>query len=277
MKKIKALAIFNALSLIIHVAVAYMTQLKMINQKYMGEISAEYETLFTPAGFTFAIWGLIYVTLATMCLYHIVIAYKHDKSHPANYDLVKMGGLFILVSLASAAWLYAWTHEQLTISVALIVLQLIGLLAIHQRLHMYDTFKTAGLKICTQFPLSIYAGWISIATIANISSFLAARQWSGYGIGAEQWVVIMMSFAVLLSIVMILFKHNIYFGLAIAWGFYGIIVKRETLNPDSYDRIINTAWAGIGIILILSVIQLGRNISLKKSQPIFPSVSQPVK
>jgi hypothetical protein len=277
MRKIKALAIFNALSLFVHIAFAYMTQVKAINQKDVSEISAQYETLFTPAGITFAIWGLIYVTLAIMCLYHIVIAYKHDKFHPANTDLEQMGGLFILVSLSSAAWLYAWTHDQLSLSVSLIVLQLIGLFAIHQRLHMYDTFKTAGLKVCTQFPLSIYFGWISIATIANISSFLVAKQWDGYGIAPSQWVVIMMSVAILLSVMMILFRRNIYFGLVIAWGFYGIIVKRETVSPGSYNMIINTAWAGIGIIGILSVIQLVRNITHKKPKPVFPSMSAPVK
>lgn len=276
MRKIKGLAVFNAVSLIVHISFAYLTQAKEINKEDVAQISARYESLFTPSGFTFAIWGLIYVTLGIMCLYHIVIAYKHDKFHPANTDLEKMGGLFILVNLCSAAWLYAWTHEQISLSVGLIVMQLVGLLAINYRLHLYDTFKTPGLKICTQFPLSIYTGWISIATIANISSFFISKQWNGYNVAADEWVVIMISAAVLISIFMTLIRHNVYFGLVIAWGLYGIIVKREETTTESFPLIINAAWTGIGIIAILSLIQWVKNIKSKKRQALFPSMAAPI-
>ena len=90
MKKIKALAIFNAISLLVQLSVAYFAQAKMISPRDVGEVSAKYESLFTPAGMTFGIWGIIYTTLLLLCLYHIVIAYKHDKPHPANTDLLRV-------------------------------------------------------------------------------------------------------------------------------------------------------------------------------------------
>jgi len=277
MVKTKALAIFNAVALIIQLTVTYLVQTKAINQLNIGEVSDKYETLLTPADFTFGIWGVIYTLLIIMCLYHIVIAYKHEKYHPANKELLKMGSLFIVVNLASAGWLMAWVSERLLISVVLIVLQLLCLVAIHVRLKMYNTFKAAGLKVCNQFPLSIYLGWISIAVITNISSYLSSQQWTGLGLPATQWAIIMISIAVFLSTVMILIRRNIYFALVIAWGLYGIVVKRDNIDPDLYASIIITAWAGIGIILVLSLIQLIRNMYHKKPRETFPAAHFPLK
>jgi len=277
MKKIKALAVFNALALIIQLVVTYVIQTKAVFPQDVSEVSAKYESLLTPAGFTFAIWGLIYTLLIILCLYHIVIAYKHEKYHPANKELEKMGSLFIIVNLASAAWLIAWVKEELLVSVILIAVQLIGLIAIHHRLGMYNTLKAAGLKVCNQFPLSIYLGWIGIATIANVSSFLVAQQWSGFGLPALQWAIILISTAVFIAAFMILIRRNIYFGLVIAWGLYGIIVKRAAINEALYSPIIVSAWAGIGIIGLLAIIQLVRNISYKKPREIFPAAPIPLK
>ena len=277
MVKTKALAIFNAVALIIQLTVTYLVQTKAINQLNIGEVSDKYETLLTPADFTFGIWGVIYTLLIIMCLYHIVIAYKHEKYHPANKELLKMGSLFIVVNLASAGWLMAWVSERLLISVVLIVLQLLCLVAIHVRLKMYNTFKAAGLKVCNQFPLSIYLGWISIAVITNISSYLSSQQWTGLGLPATQWAIIMISIAVFLATVMILIRRNIYFALVIAWGLYGIVVKRDNIDPDLYASIIITAWAGIGIILVLSLIQLIRNMYHKKPRETFPAAHFPLK
>jgi hypothetical protein len=277
MKKIKALAIFNAVSLLIHISIAYFTQAKMISSQDVGEVSAKYESLFTPAGMTFGIWVIIYTTLGLLCLYHIIIAYKHDKPHPANTDLLRMNGWFIFVNLASAAWLIAWVHEELAVSVVLIFAQLLGLAIIHQRLRLYDPLKPAGLKLATQFPLSIYLGWISIAAIANSSSYLSSIQWDGFGISASKWVIIMMSGAVLLSALMIFARKNIHFGLVVAWGLYGIILKRQAINAELYEPVIITAWAAIGLIFLFSVVQLIRNIGYKKPRELFPSPVTPVK
>lgn len=277
MRKIKALAIFNALSLIVQLSFVYLTMTKAINRLDTGEVSDKYLSLFTPAGMTFAIWGIIYITLGILCLYHIVIAYKHDRSHPANTELLQINGLFIVLNLASAAWLVAWTNERLSFTIPLILLQLLCLIIIHQRMGIYDPRKPSELKIATHFPMSIYLGWISIATIANASSYLTAMGWDGAGLTPVQWTVIMIAVAILLSLFMIFARKNIYFGLTVAWGLFGIIQKISSANLNLYDPIITTAWAGVGVILISSVLQLVRNLTLKKLPKIFPSAANPVK
>lgn len=277
MKRIKVLAIFNALSLIVHLGTAYFIQSKQLNQKDVGEVLSKYETLFTPAPVTFGVWGIIYTALGILCLYHIVIAYKHDKWHPTNTDLERMGLFFIVTNLANAAWLVAWTQERLLVSLALVLLQLVGLIAIHIRLHLYDRSRPAGSKTCTQFPLSIYLAWISMIAIINTAAWLFAIGWEGWGLTAPQWTLILVSFAVGLALLMIYFRHNIYFGFVVTWTLYGIILNLRDLNSNAYDHVINTAWMGLGLTVLSCLIQIFSNNRYKKPREIFPSAHAPLK
>jgi hypothetical protein len=82
---------------------------------------------------------------------------------------------------------------------------------------------------------------------------------------------------VFLSTVMTLIRRNIYFALTVAWGLYGVVVKRDNIDADLYASIIITAWAGIGIILVLSLIQWIRNMYHKKPRETFPAAHIPLK
>lgn len=277
MRRINALAIFNALSLIAQLTVAKLIQSKMINPQDTGEVAAKYENLFSPAPVTFGIWGIVYTALGLFCLYHVIIAYKHDKTHPANTILLRMNGFFIMVNLAACAWLIAWSREWLLASVGLIFLQLICLVIIHRRLRIYDPLQPAAFKMAIQFPLSIYLGWISIATIANISAYLTSVNWDGYGVASVQWTVIMITLAVLLSVIMIFAKRNIYFALTVAWGLYGIFLKRKASGDELNTPILIATLSGIGIIVLFSLVRLTKNLTLKKPREIFPVSPSPVK
>jgi len=277
MKKIKALAIFNALSLIAHITMAYFIQHKLVNQKDVGDVFSQHETLFTPADITFGVWGIIYTALGILCLYHIVIAYKHDKWHPSNADLERMGLFFIIANLASAAWLVAWTQERLLVSLILVFLQLICLAGIHIRLRMYDRSRPAGSKTCTQFPISIYLGWITMTVIANAAAYLVAIGWDGWELTPPQWTLIMISVSVAISLIMIYFRHNIYFGFVVAWTLYGIILNVSDANTNANDNVKNTAWMGLGLIVLSCLIQVFSNSRYRKPREIFPSAPAPLK
>lgn len=277
MRKIKALAIFNTLSLIVHFAVTYFVMTRSINQLDVSEVSARYETLFTPAGITFSIWGIIYLLTGLFCLYHIIAAYKHDKTHSANNRLLKINGLFIILNLATAAWLVAWTQERLLIALGLIIIQLFCLMAINLRLRIYDPLRSAEFKLIAQVTFSIYFAWISIATIANAASWLKSIGWDGWGLTAVQWTFVMISIAIVLALLMIFVRRNVYFGLVVAWALFGIVQKRAPLDEHSDEPIITAAWAGVGVIFICSVIQLVRNMGRRKKLELFPSATTSLK
>lgn len=279
MQKIKALAVLNAISFILHLVITYMAQTKQLNAKDVSDVSDQFFSLFTPTGFTFAIWGIIYTFLGIFCLYHIIMAYKHDKVNPANADLVAIGPWFILNNIATAAWLWAWTSEQLLLSVALIFFQLLSLCIIHARLRIHSPLRTAGSKTCTEFPLSIYLGWISIATIANTAIYLVSIGWDGMGIPATTWTMIALAFAIALGVFMVMVRKNIAFGLVLIWGLYGIVHRLTTFDTNDYQDLINIAWGGIGLIFLLCLIQIGRSVTMrsKRRHVPFPEAPQPIK
>jgi hypothetical protein len=276
MRRIKALAIFNAVSFIIQVIFTYFAQSGYFSNLTVGAVSARHETLVTPAGLTFAIWGVIYTSLAILCLYHIIMAYKHDLTNPANHELSRMGNLFILLNLGAAAWLVAWTREIMLLSVILIFFQLICLIIIHIRLHIYSPTKAASVKVAMQFPLSIYLAWISMATVANMASFLSSTGWDGFGVAGYQWAIGMIAVALIISAFMILARRDVYFGLVTAWFLFGLVKKREGISGVENESIVITAYAGIGIMLLLSIYQLVKNVRYKNPREIFP-VGTPLK
>jgi hypothetical protein len=276
MQKAKSLAILNAISFILHVGLAYMTQEKLLNSNTVGDISDQYFTLFTPASFTFAIWGIIYSYLGILCLFHIIMAYKHQPDNPANRDVVAMGANFMINNLATAGWLIAWTNGNILVSLILIFIQLFTLISIHQNLRIHNRFRPAASKICTELPLSIYLGWISIATIANASTYLVSIGWDGASLSAVEWTMIMIGVAAILGIYMIFGRKNIGFGLVITWGLFGIISKLESLGNDDYKNLINIAWAAMVIVGLSTLVQIFRSFTKKRPEVRFPE-SAPLK
>ncbi len=262
MQKTRLLAVANLIAFIVHVCISYGSQFKLINDKAVGDISDSYPSLFTPAGFTFSIWGVIYISLSALVVYHLVMARKKTADHPANRDLLRMGPWFILNNIATALWTVVWTGEQLLLSVILIIVQLISLVIIHRSLNIYDLSRTIQSKAFTQFPLSIYLGWISIATIANTSTYLASINWTG-GLAPETWTVIMITVAVLLTAVVVFTRRNVFYGLVVVWALYGILSKRNSEGGD-YSQIVYTAWAGLIITAIICAIQTLRNSMLSR-------------
>lgn len=267
---IRSLAILNTVSLAIMISLSYLAQSKKLSTFDVGEISAKYETLFAPAGLTFVIWGLIYLSLSAFCIYHLVKAFNSNESEQADADIKAIGFLFIINTLATGVWLIAWVNEEIALSLLLIIIQLVTLILISVRAHIANPDRELASKIFTQFPLSIYFGWICIATIVNVSAFLVSINWNGFGISASNWAIIMIGVATLLSFFIIFVRRNFFFGLVILWALYGIVLKRQQVDPVEYQNIINAAWAAFILVILALLIRLIRTNKFK-TQPTTPS------
>lgn len=266
----KSLAILNTATLAIMLSLSYLAQNKQLSSLDVGEVSAKYETLFAPAGLTFAIWGLIYFSLTAFCIYHLVKALNSNEQEQADSDIRAIGVLFIINTLATGAWLVAWVNEAIGLSLLLIIVQLVTLILISVKAHIANPDRELSSKVFTQFPLSIYFGWICIATIANVSAFLVAINWGGFGISESNWVIIMIGVATLLSFFIIFVRRNFFFGLVILWALYGIVLKRQQVDPVQYQNVINAAWAAFILVVIALLIRVFRT-SKFKTQPSSPS------
>lgn len=228
---------------------SYLVQMKYFSSLDVGQVSAKFDTVFAPAGVTFAIWGLIYISLLVFTLAHIFFAFKTPEFSYVNQDTREIGIWFILNNVATGLWLLAWVNEQLLISLILIVIQLISLIQICIRVHIFNSDRSLTTKIITHFPLSIYFAWINVATIANFSAFLKA---SGLPGSEDIWTIVMIGIVCLLSLFIVLVKRNVFYGFVLLWALYGIILKREQVDKIMYENVIIAAYVAI-IILFLAL------------------------
>ncbi|TAE35987.1 MAG: hypothetical protein EAY66_07885 [Sphingobacteriales bacterium] len=254
MKKIKLLAILNFIFYLAAFSVSWLSQLKLFNNQNNAQVSAKYETLFTPAGLTFSIWWLIYLSLFGFVIYHAISAFKDDYDSEANKALRKINYLFVINNIATAFWIFAFSYEYLGLSLIFIIVQLLTLLLIALKLNLYSPHKSIMSRLFTQIPLSIYFAWLCIATIANFSVYLVSINWVG-NFNAETWVEIMIWSAVVLAVFMDIKKKNPYFGLVFMWALYGIQLKRAMIDAVLYREIILNIWVALAIIGLTVIIR----------------------
>ncbi len=158
----KIIKILTVVAYVLMVAVNYMAVLLPLGGRSTGEISDNYPNLFAPAGYAFSIWGIIYILLGIYVVYQLWL----DKNELAE----KVNRIFIINALLNASWLFAWHYDLIWLSVIIIAGLLFTLIKIA------DIFRTSFIvsKECwlIRLPFSIYFGWITVATIANIIVFL---------------------------------------------------------------------------------------------------------
>ncbi|NIV43810.1 tryptophan-rich sensory protein, partial [Candidatus Bathyarchaeota archaeon] len=157
---------------------------RLLNGKTSGEISDFYPTLITPAGYTFSIWGLIYVLLLAFVIYQAMPT-NRDKSF-----LGRISFLFALSTIFNIVWLVLWHYEFLAPSVILMFGLLATLIAIYLRLDIGKGNVSITERIAVHVPFSVYLGWITIATIANVAVVLTAVDWDTGGIDLVSWAAL---------------------------------------------------------------------------------------
>ena len=171
------------------VVMNYLANALPLNGKTTGELSDNLPNLFTPAGLTFSVWGVIYLLLAIFCILQFT---SHAKEIAIN-----AGWIFVLSCVFNAAWILAWHYEKLPLS----LLIMIGLLASLIFLNIQIKDLPHGL---VKAAFGIYLGWICIATIANVTAVLVSIDWNGFGISPVIWTIIMIAAGTLIVILTLL-------------------------------------------------------------------------
>ena len=266
MKKVKTLAILNFVFFFIACAISNLSQTKIFGGVTNADISNKYQTVFTPAGITFAIWGVIYLSLFGFTIYHFIRAYKDDVHSEASQAVLKVGYLFIINNIATTFWVFAFTYEYLFLSMVLIILQLTTLLLIFIRLNLWDLDKSFSNKLFTQFPLSIYFAWLCVANVANISLYLVSIGWNGFGISESDWAIVMIMVVVLITMFVVLFKRNAFFGLVAIWSIFGIRIKRVQIDENLFSVVIKVCDIALGILVVLVIAMIIKNLMYTKKE-----------
>lgn len=246
----KLIAIGNIIAVFVTILVNIIANSLPLNGKLTGELSDSYPNLFVPAGLTFAIWGIIYFLLILFAIYQIRILLTKE---PKDYEFIqKIGVLFIIGSLGNIAWIFFWHYEQVLLSLGAMLLLFISLLGIYLRLNIGKASVTMQQKYFVHIPISVYIGWITVATVANVTALLVDIDWQGFGINPGTWTILILAIVTLLTCLILFTRKDIAYSFVVIWALLGIFIKRTASDPVFGIRqdIANTAAIAIIIIVL---------------------------
>ena len=253
------LMVLNTMALVGMIVVNASANTLPLNGMNTGELSDAIPNLFVPSGRTFAIWGLIY----TLLIVFVVYQYTSRRTVKEEEDPVGLVGPWFFIScVANSLWIFAW-HWQLQIPSIIIMLVLLAtLIVMYTKSRLEDA--SLGFRIAVMLPISIYLGWITVATIANATSMLVVFEWNRFGLSEVFWTVAVMVVAIIINLLAIIIRGDIWFALVGAWALYGIYTKRTMTGIEPVPMVVYTAVAGvfaIGIAVIIHLIVKGRRVA----------------
>lgn len=249
---IRILQVLNILFFAGMIAVNYLANTGIIAGETMSSVSEKYQNLFTPAGYAFSIWGLIYISLLGFVIYQA----KGMISRKAPPEFVsKIGGWFILSSLMNMLWIFAWLNEWLGISVVIIMVLLFSLVMIIRNTRMELDDEPLPVIAFLWWPFSFYSGWVTVAVIANIAAYLTSLNWNGSPFSPETWTIGMILVAGVINLWITWSRNMREFALVGVWALTAIAVA----NWNMANWIAETALVTAGILFISSGTHAYRN------------------
>ncbi|MDN5353102.1 MAG: hypothetical protein PWQ12_2023 [Clostridiales bacterium] len=216
-----------------------------INGLTTGEISDAYPNLFAPAGITFSIWGLIYLLIAVFVFQSIFM--RRQETTAVKYLIEEIAPFFIINAILNGLWILAWHHLKIGISVGIMVGLLATLIYIERMIRVRSQVPWT-----IQAPFSIYFGWITVATVANVTVWLVSLGWGRFGLSEVFWtVLIVLIGAVIGFATMMRFRDRLYGGV-ILWAYAGILWKHLSSSGfgGRYPYVIGAVIVSLILILV---------------------------
>ena len=235
------------------IVINYLAMALPIGGRTTGEISDGIQNLFTPAGYAFSIWGIIYMLLA------IYIIYQFSRTE--DKVIARINPIFILNALLNAAWIFAWHYNIIWLSVIIMLGLLVTLIKIADILRQNTLSKKDYFLI--NLPFSIYFGWITVATIANITVLLVSLGWGRFGLAESIWAVSILLVGAAIGIWRALYDRSIPYALVLVWAYGAILFKHLSANGfgGAYPTIIATTVVCL-VVFVVTIVYL----SLKKEK-----------
>ncbi|MGD0395286.1 MAG: hypothetical protein ABSB26_00050 [Nitrososphaerales archaeon] len=205
---------------------------KLLNDQNTADVSAAHSRLVTPAGFTFSIWGVIYVLLFVFIVFQLLPRHRQDSFNS------QVGYLFMLSSIFNIGWLFLWQYDYIATSVPMIFALLASLIAIYLRLHIGKSQVSLKENLSVHLPFSVYLGWITIATIADVAAALPLN-WNGFGVSPTAWALVVIVLALMITLAVLGTRRDLAYGLVVVWALIGIAA-----NQGWYGQVAATAEGG---------------------------------
>lgn len=222
MSRSRLFAVVNTIALVATLVMNFLSQAENLNLfpntvRALGESRAIF---FLPAGYVFSIWGIIYTGLIAFTVYSWA-----NKN--AGEILEKISWWFLLSCVANTMWLVLFLYDFVAESTIAMFVLLLSLVMIYIRLGIGKARVSRLVKWVVHIPFSIYLGWITVATVANISAALyVAGSVTGFaGISSDIWAALMMAVAAVIAFILLYTRGDIAYALVVVWALIGIYVR----------------------------------------------------
>ncbi|SMG16519.1 hypothetical protein SAMN05661096_00861 [Marivirga sericea] len=255
----KFIGIINLLSVIAIVYWNYVVSTGVINGNKMGQLSDEINSLFTPAGYAFSIWGIIYIGLFINAVWYLIQAFKNKYQETLTQQSIWL----TVANIASGFWLWAWLNESFLVSVIFMLIILRALMRAVVRLKMEKWDAPASIIGFVWWPICLYSGWITVATVTNIAAYLKTENFSLF-FSEEVWTIIMILITTALFLYFLYTRYMREFNAVAVWALIAIAVR----HWEGFQSIAYTAIACAVLIMVLSLIQ---GFKFRKTNPFVPA------
>ncbi len=197
-----------------------------------------FETLFTPAGWAFSIWSLIYGGLACFTVYQFLPSQADDRVAQ------QVAGLFIASCMLNLGWLFAWHFLFTGLSFVFMAALVITVAEIYRRVTNRRSKRTAAYRLLVALPFRIYLGWLLVAAMANLMAMLQARGYDWLPLDQFGFALILLGVTVLLGVLALLLRHDLFLNLALVWGLVAV-----AFGPASTTLMLSASLAAAAILL----------------------------
>ncbi len=203
----------------------------------VGQVANQDPALIQPAGYAFSIWGLIYLLLFVW----IIKGFFTFEPKANLYKELKY--ILPLNFVLNSIWIVTFTQQMILGSTIVILLLLFSLVWIYRKVHQHPASNTWDYA-----PFSIYTGWVSLASIVNIFTYVERSEMLSFiGLGEVGWTLAAIIGISLVAISLLLLQRDTLYPLVLIWTFIAILinVQQNTLH-----------WTLISSITIVSIIIL---------------------
>ena len=259
--KDRFIQVMTVVTFILMVTVNALANILPINGISSGAVSDSYFNLFAPIGFTFSIWGVIYTLLLAFTVYQAVTFFRGGFVGRENIRRIAI--IFSLTSLVNSAWIFAWHYNRIGLALMLMALLLIGLILIN--LILKDSILTTTEKLMVRLPFSIYFGWITVASIANVTTYLVSIGWNRFGIDEGIVTIVVLTVGVVIGMTAVYTYKDIAYGLVLLWAYSGILAKH--LSPQYFNGQYGLVVVALLVLLaFMAVFELYMVVRLKNQK-----------
>jgi len=231
-----------------------------LNGLNTGQISDGFQVYFVPAGYVFSIWGLIYLGLIALAIFQALPSQKENPRMRSTGWWISLGGL------ANIAWIFLWHYQQFPLTLVAMLTLLATLIITYLRLGIGKTSVPTTEKWSVRVPISIYLGWITVATVANVTSLLDYLNWNGFGLAPEIWMYIVLVAVLIIAGLVIYHRRDIAYTLVILWALAGIAIKFAAVPAVAIPT-----WITFGLVVLTLLVVVLQKKSSKVKAPVSSS------